>query len=172
MKKYFASSLSCVMCLTFWLSSCNYSNEYQTINSNNKFSLSIPPWMKEEKGLKEGADFQYANRFRNVYAIGEAMNKTDLKRTNSEIIYNNLNILRKAMTNPTVTDSVDITDGDLKGTRVEIYGKMNGENIYFSEVLFEGSKNIYHISIWTRSENRKLRFKEDINKIITSFKEI
>lgn len=160
------------MCLTFWLSSCNYSNEYQTINSNNKFSLSIPPWMKEEKGLKEGADFQYANRFRNVYAIGEAMNKTDLKRTNSEIIYNNLNILRKAMTNPTVTDSVDITDGDLKGTRVEIYGKMNGENIYFSEVLFEGSKNIYHISIWTRSENRKLRFKEDINKIITSFKEI
>ncbi len=172
MKKYFASGLSCFMCLTFWLSSCNYSNEYQTINANNKFSLSIPQWMKEEKGLKEGADFQYANRFRNVYAIGEAMNKTDLKRTNSEIIYNNLNILRKAMTNPIVTDSVDITDGNAKGTRVEIYGKMKGENIYFSEVLFEGSKNIYHISIWTRSENRKLRFKEDINKIITSFKEI
>lgn len=165
-------ALSCVLCLSSIISSCKYSNEYQAINANNKFSISVPSWMKEDKSLKEGADFQYDNRFRNMYAIGEAMSKTDLKRTNAEIMQDNLNRLRKSMTNPVVSDSIDITVGDLKGTRVEMYGKMTGENIYFSEVIFEGTKNIYHLSIWTRSENRKLRFKEDINKIIGSFKEI
>jgi len=172
MKKYFAFSFSCVLCLVSCLSSCKYSNEYQAINANNKFSIAIPSWMKEDKSLKEGADFQYANHFRNVYAIGETIDRTTLKRTNAEIMQDNLNRLRKAMTNPVVSDSIDVTVGNLKGTRVEMYGKMTGENIYFSEVIFEGSKNIYHLSIWTRSENRKLRFKEDINKIIASFKEI
>jgi hypothetical protein len=172
MKRKSIALLSIVYCLTFVLSSCKYSNEYQAINVNNKFSVSIPPWMKEDKSLKPGADFQYANHFRNVYAIGETISRTDLKKTNAEIISDNLNVLRKSLANAVVSDSVDLTAGDLKGTRVEIYGKMNGENIYFSEVLFEGTKNIYHLSIWTRSETRKLRFKEDINKIISSFKEI
>ena len=72
-----------------------------------------------------------------------------------------------------VTDSVEVTtESGIKGTRVEISGKMTGEDIYFSEVLFEGKKGLYHLSIWTRSSNRKLHFKEDINKIIASFKEI
>ena len=164
--------LSIVYGLTSIVSSCKYSNQYQTINANNKFSIAVPSWMEEAKGLKEGADFQYANRFRNFYAIGETISKADLKRTNAEIIQDNLNVLRKAMTTPTVTDSTEITEANLKGTRVEIYGKMNGENIYFSEVLFDGNKNIYHLSIWTRNADRKLKFKEDINRIINSFKEI
>jgi len=154
------------------ISSCKYSNEYQTINANSKFSISVPSWMKEEKALKEGADFQYANHFRNMYAIGEAISKADLKRSNAEIMNDNLSRLRKSMTNAVVSDSVDVTVGSLKGTRVEMYGKMSNENIYFSEVIFESQKNTYHLSIWTRGENRKLHFKEDINKIIGSFKEI
>ncbi len=164
--------LSVVFFLLSVIASCKYSNEYQTINANNKFSISVPSWMKEEKTLKEGADFQYANHFRNMYAIGETINKTDLKRTNPEMMNDNLNTLRKSMTNAVVSDSVYVIAGSLKGTRVEMYGKMSNENIYFSEVIFEGQKNIYHLSIWTRGENRKLHFKEDINKIIGSFKEI
>lgn len=154
------------------LAACKYNNEYQTVNAANKFSVSVPSWMKEETDLKPGADFQYANRFRNFYAIGETLNKADLKRTNSELMNDYLTAIRKSMTKATVTDSVEVQGGGIKGTRVEIYGKMGGENIYFSEVLFEGEKNLYHLSIWTRSEDRKLHFKEDINKIIASLKEI
>jgi hypothetical protein len=128
--------------------------------------------MKEDKSLKEGAPFQYANHFRNMYAIGEATPKGDLKRTTNEIMSDNLSVLKKSLGQPVVTDSVDINNNGTKGVRVEIYGKMNGENIYFSEVLYEGKSSIYHLSIWTRSETRKLRFKEDITKIIASFKEI
>lgn len=155
-----------------FVSSCRYSDKYEAVNANNKFILSVPSWMSEEKGLKDGADFQYANRFRNMYVIGEAFSKTGITKTNGQLMADNLNIIRKSLQNPMVTDSVDITAGGIKGTRVEIYGKMSGEDIYFSEVIFDGKTNVYHLSIWTRSGNRKLHFKEDINKIIGSFKEI
>ncbi len=172
MNKSFALLLSVAYCLLSILSSCKYKNEYQAINTNNKFIISIPSWMKEEKGLKEGAPFQYANRFRNFYAIAETLPKADSANSVSSIMNFNLNVIRKAMSNSVVTDSVLVNGVDIKGTRAEIYGKMNNENIYFSEVLYEGKSNIYHLSIWTRSEDRKLHFKEDINKIIESFKEI
>jgi len=164
--------LSILYCLLSIVYSCKYSNQYQAINAANKFSISVPSWMKEDKSLKEGADFQYANHFRNFYAIAEAIPKDELKRTNAELMHDNLNTLRKSMAGAQVSDSTEVNAGELHGTRVEIFGKMNSENIYFSEVIFEGNKNIYHLSIWTRSEDRKLHFKEDINKIIGSFKEI
>ncbi len=172
MKKHSLLVLSIVYCLTSIISSCKYSNQYQAINAANKFSISVPSWMKEDKSLKEGADFQYANHFRNFYAIGEAIPKGELKRTNPELMNDNLNVLRKSMAGAQVSDSTEVNTSQLRGPRVEIFGKMNNENIYFSEVIFEGNKNIYHLSIWTRSEDRKLHFKEDINKIIASFKEI
>src|ERR1043165_5005113 len=157
---------SWLLALCSFFSSCNYSKEYQQLNINNQFSISFPSWMKEDKTLKEGAPFQYANHFRNFYAIGEVINRGDTKRTTGEIMTDNLNVLRKSLTKPEVTDSVDFAANGVKGTHVVIYGKMNDENIYFREVLYEGKNNLYHISIWTRSEPRKLRFKEDINKII------
>ena len=47
------------------VSSCKYSDQYQTVNAANKFSVAVPSWMKEDKELKPGADFQYANHYRN-----------------------------------------------------------------------------------------------------------
>jgi hypothetical protein len=162
--------LVAVTCAGF--AACSYSDKYELVNANNKFSVSVPSWMKEDKTLKQGADFQYANRFRNFYAIGETIDNSAGK-ANADIISGNLATLRKSLQKPMVTDSVEVTtESGVKGTRVEISGKMTGEDIYFSEVLFQGKKGLYHLSIWTRSSNRKLHFKEDINKIIASFKEI
>lgn len=157
-----------VMCAVLVLGACKYSGEYQTVNANNKFSLSLPSWMKEAKDLKPGADLQYANRFRNFYAIGETVQGTDLH----SLMQANIATLRKSMPDAVVSDSLEISAGDVKGVRAEVFGKMSKENIYFSEVLFTGKKATYHLSVWTRSESRKLHFKEDINKIIASFKEI
>ena len=154
-------------------SSCKYSKDYEVINANNKFSISVPSWMKEQEDLKPGADFQYANRFRNIYAIGEKLDAVTSGQGRSQVMANNLNVLRKSLKNALVTDSIDIkANEEIKGTRVEMYGKMSGENIYFTEVLFEGKKGLYHISVWTRSEDRKLHFKQDINNIVASFKEL
>lgn len=167
MKKDLRSILLVITCAI--MSSCHYSSEYQLVNANNKFSIAVPGWMKQVNNLKPGADFQYANRYRNFYAIGEVEpNNESISRQMND----NLNILRTSLKNPVVTDSVDTEVGGLKGVRVEIYGKMSNENIYFTEMLIEGKSNLYHLSVWTRGEDRKLRFKDDINHILSSFKEI
>ncbi len=149
--------------------SCHYTNEYHLVDANGRFTMEVPEWMKKDNKLKPTADFQYANRFRNFYAIGEtegspADNADSLMRFN-------LDVLRKSLVKPIVSDSVADTINGLAGMRVEMFGKMNNENIYFSEVLLAGKSHLYHLSIWTRGEDRKLKYKADIDKILNSFKE-
>ncbi|HWB63837.1 MAG TPA: hypothetical protein VG603_10025 [Chitinophagales bacterium] len=152
------------------LPACHYSTEYKQADTHDRFIISVPPWTKPEEKLKPGAPFQYANRYRNFYAIGEVVAKTDSDKLGS-LMNTNLNVLRKSLTKPVVTDSNTVTIGGLKGIRCEIYGKMKDEPIYFSEVLLTGKDSTYHLSVWTRGEDRKLRYKDDIDKILNSFKE-
>ncbi len=173
MKRNSVWVIFCLLPVACCFYSCKYNTEYQTINASNQFSVSIPPWMKEDKTLKEGAPFQYANRYRNFYSVAEVYTGSLTKPDLNTIMANKLGVLRKSLADAVVTDSVDIGEGgNMRGVRVEIYGKMSGENIYFTEVLLEGKSHIYHLSIWTRGEDRKLRFKDDINRMIASFKEI
>ena len=151
------------------LFSCKYNEGYEAVNVENKFSISVPNWMKKVDDLKPGAGFQYANRYRNFYAIGTVDTK---QKPVAEVMNDNLNILRKSLKGPVISDSTNVTLGGLEGLRVEIYGKMDDENIYFSEVVLEGPAAVYHLSVWTRGEDRKLHLKETINYILNSFKTI
>ncbi len=154
------------------LSGCKYSDKYETVEVNKEFSLSVPSWLKKEDNLKPGASFQYANRFRNFYAIAEPVAKGTDSAAFSNALNANLTLVKKAMSKPMVTDSVAVDYNGTKGIRVEVMGEMSGEKIYFSEVMLEGKKSFYHLSIWTRSEERKLKFKDDIQQILSSFKEL
>ncbi len=151
---------------------CRYSNNYDKVNVNNEFTISVPSWMSEQHDLDEGAPFQYANRFRNFYAIGSAEADSLQKQDLSKIVSHHLQIIESALKNPVITDSTDVTIGGLKGVRVEIYGKMNEENIYFNELVLKGKNKFYHVSVWTRGEDRKLLYKEDANNILASFREL
>lgn len=158
------------LAVTVTLYSCKYSKEYREVKAGNKFSISVPEWLKEEAKLKPGADFQYANRFRNFYAIGEEIRLDTTSSALQTKMSENIAILRKSMANTIVSDSMDVTYGGLKGVRAEVFGKMNNENIYFTEVLLQGPQKSYHLSLWTRGEDRKLKYKNDINQILASFK--
>lgn len=166
--KYLVSFLVCAMLLN--LAACKYSKEYKQVKAGDKFTMMVPPWVKEVNNLKPGAEFQYVNRFRNFYAIGETISKDSTKSVSS-IMSANLGVLSKSMVKPIINDSIAVTIGGLTGTRVEISGKMTGEDIFFSEVVLEGKTRFYHLSIWTRNADRKLKFKDDIDKVLNSFKE-
>lgn len=160
--------LIAVIILSF--ASCKYSDEYQAVNANNEFSVSLPSWLKREEGLKPGAALQYANRYRNFYIIGntEPLDDKGIHQVTSSY----LNVLRQSMKDAVVTDSLETNLGERKAIRTEVYGKMNGENIYFSEIVVKGENKFYHLSIWTRGEDRKLRYKAEIERILNSFREI
>ena len=151
------------------ISSCKYSNEYETINVKNKFSLTVPDWTKEEDKLAPNAPFQYANRFRNFYSVAFVAEKD---KPFQLYVQTNLDSLKAYLKNPLLSDSAAVQPNGANGVRAEVFGKMNNENIYFSEEFINGKNSYYHISVWTRGEERKLHFKEDINRILNSFKEI
>jgi len=123
--------------------------------------------MKKYDDLKQGAPFQYANRYRNIYTVAEAS-----KQELGDLMANTTSLLSKSMKNAVVSDSSSVTINGLPAVRTEVFGKMNEENIYFTELVIQGKKSNYHLSIWTRGEDRKLRYRDDINKIAASFKEL
>lgn len=166
----FLSSYLFIALVILSFSSCKYSEEYQAVNANNEFSVSLPSWLKEEDGLKPGATLQYANRYRNFYIIGhtDPIGDKDIHQVTSSY----LNVLRQSMKDAVVTDSVETNIQQHKAIRTEVYGKMNGEHIYFSEVVIKGKNKFYHLSVWTRGEDRKLRYKAEIERILNSFREI
>lgn len=153
------------------LNGCKYPTEYQTITIKDKFSLSVPPWVEQEE-LKEGADLQYANRFRNFYIVAEKLPATIAPEAVGTEMNKYLNLLRGVTQKPLITDSTTIATNGLTGVHVEFMGKMKEESIYYTEILLQGKKGTYHLSLWTRGEDRKLRYKEDISKVINSFKEL
>jgi hypothetical protein len=154
------------LCCALFIQSCEYGTEWQTVTAGENFALSLPPWLEKVDNLKPDAQLQYSSQYRNFYVIGETLNAN---KPAAAIVSENIDRLKLSMTKPVVTDSTSITAGGLTGSRVEVYGKMNDEAIYFTEVLLEGKGKLYHYSIWTRNEKRKLDYKNDINKIVTSF---
>lgn len=163
--------ISILAALLALLHSCKYANTYETVNADNKFTLSIPSWLKKEDNLAPGAPFQYANRFRNFYAIGFAVPKTDTLGFVG-LLNKSVPSLKATLSNPLVTDSAAVNYNGAKGVRMEIWGKMTDESIYFSEVYLETAKGLYHLSVWTRGDERKLKFKAEIDRILESFKEL
>lgn len=156
------------------ISGCNYSEQPVAVNAANKFTLTLPSWLEEDTKLKEGAELQYANRFRNFYVMGEVIKNAAPGSDIKPHLDSYLSLLTDTavMKNALVSDSMAIAVGNAKGVRVEVFGKMSDESIYFSEVVLSGNKGLYHLSLWTRSEERKLHFKGQIDSIIYSFREL
>lgn len=151
-------------------SACHYSNKWTTVSNNNEFSAEVPSWMNKTDDLLSGAPLQYCNRFRSVYFI-VIKDKQDTLPPFTEYAANNISVLKNAMQKAQVTDSTVTELGGLKGIHSEVMGNMGKEKIFYSHYSLEGKKGYnYQVCIWTRGEERKLRYKDDINRMLESFK--
>lgn len=156
--------------LAAFISACRYSDFWETKNFNNEFTAEIPSWLEETDELKEGAPLQFRNRFRNVYFI-VIKDKQDTLPPFPTYVANNIAVLKRALTQPLVTDSANAELGGLEGVRSEVMGNMGGEKIFYSHYSLQGKNGYnYQVCIWTRGEERKLRYSNDMNRIIQSFK--
>jgi hypothetical protein len=152
------------------LQGCKYSDKWEAVPVST-FSVEVPTWVEKTTEIHPSAPFQYRNKFRNFYAIAETKALGD-SAVFTGMIKVHLDTLMGALTKPIVTDSLQVNNNGLTGVRIEVLGKMQDEPLYFSEVFLKGKKNNYHLSVWTRGEERKLRYKNDIDKLINSFKEL
>jgi hypothetical protein len=149
------------------LSSCKYSYKDETISVKNEFMMTVPDYLSPADNLKPGADFQYSNRFRNMYVVVFS----DKKDKDFQTYYNEQTaILKKSLDKPMVTDSLPVQIPGARGVHTELAGRMQGEMIYYSIQTFETAGKFYQECIWTRSEDRKLKYGKDIERILASFK--
>lgn len=146
---------------------CKMSYKPLLVNVDNQFSLTVMDYLKKVDNLKEGAPFQYSNKFRNFYAVafyGENQLPVDS-------FYNQeLSVLKNVLKLPKVSQKEEVEISGLKGIKTELYGEMQGENVYYSHLLLRDGAKYYEICVWTRGEERKLRYREDIEAILQSFK--
>ena len=146
---------------------CKYSYKDETIKVKNEFTMTVPDYLKEDDELKPGADFQYCNHYRNMYVVVFS-NKKD---KDFAAYYNEqIGIIKKVLNKPMVNDSLPVTIPGAKGIHTEIAGKMKDEMIYYSILTLETKDKFYQECIWTRSEDRKLKYGKDIERILLSFK--
>jgi len=159
--------------ITFTTSSCKYKEKWEQVNVNNEFTMEVPSWMEKTSDLKEGAMFQYRNRFRSVYAIVVKEKADTLPQDFGAYVSANISVLKNVLTNPVVSDSSVVALDNLSGIRAEVYGRMGEEKIFYTHYTLKGSKGYnYQICAWTRGEDRKLKYTSDINRIIASFKQL
>lgn len=149
------------------LYSCKYSYKDETINVKNEYTMTVPNYLSPAENLKPGADFQYSNRFRNMYVVIFS----DKKDKDFPAYYaEQVAVIKKVLDKPVVNDSLPVQLGAAKGIHTEIAGKMQGEMIYYSMLTLETKDKFYQECIWTRGEDRKLKYGKDIERMLLSFK--
>ena len=149
------------------LNSCKYSYKEEVINVNNQFTMTVPDYLSKCDDLRPGSEFQYCNRYRNTYVVVFS----DKKDKDFQKFYSDqINIIKKVLDKPMVNDSMAITIPGAKGIHTELAGKMQGEMIYYSVLTLETKDKYYQDCIWTRGEDRKLKYGKDLEKILMSFK--
>jgi hypothetical protein len=150
--------------------SCRYSDQWETKNINNEFSAEIPSWMEKTDKLKEGAPLQYRNRFRNVYFI-VIKERQDTLPPFEKYVERNTEVLKRALSRPLITDSTEVELSGLKGVKTEIVGNMGEEKIFYTHYSLQGNSGYYYqLCVWTRGEERKLRYGSEMNRMIESFR--
>ena len=149
------------------LFSCKYSYKDEIVNVNNQFTMTVPDYLSKAENLKPGADFQYSNRYRNMYVVVFS----DKKDKDFQTYYaEQINVIKKVLDKPMVNDSLSVEIAGAKGIHTEIAGKMQGEMVYYSVLTLETKDKFYQDCIWTRGEDRKLKYGKDIERILLSFK--
>jgi hypothetical protein len=149
------------------LFSCKYSYKDVTVNAKNEFTMTVPDYLSPAEDLKPGADFQYSNRYRNTYVVVFS----DKKDKDFQSYYNKqISIIKKSLGKPMVNDSLPVQIPGAKGIHTEIAGTMQGEMIYYSIQTLEAKDKYYQECIWTRGEDRKLKYGKDLLRILQSFK--
>lgn len=162
----FGTILFSVSCLT----SCSYKEGAREVRAGNLFAVQLPNYLDEADDLKPGAPLQYKNKFRNIYVVGfkSDLSNYDFRKFDSL----GISVLKNVLTGPKVSNGVELEVNGIPAVHTELFGKMQGENIFYSHLSVKGKKHWYELCVWTRGEERKLRFDADIKKILYSFREL
>jgi len=166
-----------------FLSACNTKTTYETVKTEQKYSLDLPSYLEKGTGLHDNATLQYQNLLKEFYVVVIEDDKENLYKVIDEngleemypknfTGYSNL-LVEGFKENPDVKIDANFTEwkvGTLPAKNFDMTGKLEGISIYYHYTLVEGKNTYYQVMQWTLAD-RKEQYKEEMDKIAKSFKE-
>lgn len=158
---------------------CSYDNERTTVtqqaqNTQATYNISFPAYMtpETEGKLSQTAGLQYCNYFRNIYAIVNDTNKTDLQNYAQA----KAATLVAALKNPRKIDSTQTNINGLPAISVAYTGDVGPdeelmERIYYRIAFIQGQQTNYELTIWCWDKWRE-KYLAEMDTIVQSFKEL
>jgi len=165
MKNYF-KTIYLIPVFLILANSCNYYNGKFRKIEEDSFDISLPDWLEETDDLAPHAFYQFKSRYRNTYGIivKDKIEGKSLKAYQQEgtAVLRNFN---------EITNLLAI-DSNFKENHIEVQfmGDMDSEKIFYWHNTYEGQKYYYQLVMWTRSYDRKQKYSDAIEEIISSFK--
>ena len=149
--------------------SCRPGNTEQLVTVENRYSISLPSFLiKAGNSLNEDASLQYQNIWKEIYVIViDELQSDDLKGYSELLLYNfgqSIKISHKS-------DIVDTLINNMPAKVLTIKGETEGLNIFYSLAFIQGKERYYQVMTWT-SAKQENTYKDKMNKILYSFKEL
>lgn len=192
MKKLFTILL--LIILGFSLTSCiNFKTKekegtsdienFNQIEINNEYQVSLPKYMRKTSELNDDASLQYQNVFKEAYVIVidepkeefvDVFKELDQYSDKYSLVENyrdvQLQLFAESMNIENETTPVSMEINGLDAEMLEIDGKVQGieDKITYFLTFIEGDEKVYMIMAWTML-NRKDTYRADFENITKSF---
>ena len=155
--------------------------DFKRVKVDSLFILSVPKYMKSMEGLNEEASLQYANIYKETYAVVIHENKEEFIASFREydeydeslsVIENYSEVQTKmfeeALTNPKSSPYGLTEINGVQARQVAIEGESDGIKIVYLLGFIEGKENIFMVMNWTL-QNRFEKYETTFEMINSSF---
>ncbi len=180
------SSFYVVVLIAFMvsLSACDTKTKYETVTTAQKYSLDLPSFLEQGTEMQEGATLLYQNLLKEFYVMVIEDDKANLHKVIDDggleelypktfIGYADL-LAASFKENSEVNIDAKFIDqkiGTLGAKHFNMLSKIEGIDIYYHYTLVEGKDTYYQVMQWTLAD-RKDMYKEEMDRIAKSFKEL
>jgi hypothetical protein len=156
---------------------CSYDGDQTKVMVNDKYSITVPAYLKQTTELHNTLPVQLQSIDDDVYLVVISENKAALKQLNQPDSLPNYHsrVLEqsflKKLKNVSI-DTVSFIKGESKYNTIitNITGEKDEEGVFYKIGFIECADTIYQIVIWTRKSKKEF-LEDDMLKIIESFKE-
>jgi len=166
------------------LISCETGDKEQNITIGDKYSISIPSFLTKVNNLNDDASLQYQHAWKEFYVIVidetiEEMQKA-LEENQLTDTYNNdikgysdllVNGFEQTVSVNRKSEILDTLVNGMPARLLTINGRVEGIDAFYSIAFIQGKKRYYQIMAWTLS-NKEYQYKDKMNRIMYSLKEL
>lgn len=168
----------------FLLSSCVFNQTEKVVTWQNRYSLTIPAFLMENRNLNKQASIKYGNGFKELYVItledsykefSDALTKNDIADDYDVTLDGYFKLitddLKRRIENFNATKTVDTVINKMPAKIIGISGRVDGLEVYYKYGFFKGKAKYYQVMTWTLATKRN-EYDAQMEKIIYSLKEL